>query len=152
MSKNGTSIYGRIWAIVPIPDLKAGSIKLLDPFAQNGGSFPKHAMVRIGSLLSFGDQTVNTWPEKRLELLDDLGSLSTDSLCESFVRSYEGHDRIVEVSASSKFLASIFRLANVNLGESQKLKVELRKPLHYRYEEDALTDLIECSDWKPDVG
>ncbi len=40
--------------IVPTPDLEAGSIKLLDVFAQNGGSFPKRAMVRIGSLLSPG--------------------------------------------------------------------------------------------------
>jgi hypothetical protein len=139
-------------SIVPVPDLKAGSIKLLDIFAQNGASFRKRAMVRIGSMISLGDKTVDGWLDKREELSQGLRSLSTDSVAEPFVRAYEGHDRTFEGSTSSKFLASLFRLAKLNLGESQKLKIELRSPLYYRYEEDALIELIECSDWKPDVG
>lgn len=139
-------------SIVPIPELKAGSIKLLDIFRQDGASFRKRAMVRIGSMVSLGDKTVEAWPDKREELLQGLRSLDTDSVGEPFVKFYEGHDRTFEGSAKSSFLASLFQLAKVNIAYTEKLKIQLRGPLHYRFEEDALTELIECSDWKPDVG
>lgn len=139
-------------SIVPVRDLKAGTINLLDIFVQNGPSFRKRSMVRVGSMITHGCKTVEGWPEKREELLQGLRSLDTDSIGESFVKSYEGHDRTFEGSANSSFLASLFHLAKVNIADTQKLKIQLRRPLHYRYEEDALTELIECSDWQPDVG
>lgn len=152
--KNWEEFLWKELHIIPVPDLKKGTIKLLDLYMQDGPSIRQRKMVRIGNMTDYGDEGVLEWPDEREKLVMGLRSLATGSdVDEPFVRDFEeGNDRTYSGSMTSDFLASLFELAKVNLANSQTLEIELRNLSFRKYEEDVLADFIRNSVWKPNVG
>ena len=161
--------------IVPVPDLNKGRINLLDIFIQDGRSyhlrnllssdadkpFRRRELVYVGSMITFGDEEVEGWAEKKGELDDDLQGLDDDDdddtpVNEPFIKDTEGKDWKKVVRADSKFLAKIFGFAKANFDAARSIEVKISTPSFRRVMEDHFLEFIgakksKSAQWKPDI-
>lgn len=162
--------------IVPVPDLNKGRINLLDIFVQDGRSyhmrhllrsdpdkpFRRRELVHVGSMITFADEDVPGWLDKKTDLDDDLKGLSDDEdddtpVNEPFSKGPEGKDRKTVVRADSKFLARLFGFAEANFDTSRKIEVKISSPSYRRVMENHFLEFIGAkqgkkAQWKPDIG
>lgn len=157
--------------IIPVPDLNDGRIKLLDIFVQDGRSyhmrnfvssdkrFRRRELVRVGSMINFGDEDVEGWTNLKQELDDDLQGLEDDddsSVNEPFLKGTEGKDLKKVVRGDSKFLANLFGFARTHFDTARSIEVKISAPSYWRVVEDHLLEFVGAKKhkktlWKPDM-